>query len=250
MPESSGLQHSRESHASIDRASRALKARKMVAIIGLDRFSQAHRILEVGCGSGVISHTLFDLGNRRQAIEAVDVKDGRIDTEGYRFTLVSDTALPFADEQFDLVITNHVIEHVGDELAQINHLREIKRVTSPGGMVYFAAPNKWRLIEPHFRLPLLSWLPRGASDAYVRATGRGTHYDCSPMSLRRLERLLRAAGFAFQNRTILAIRETLAIEHQENALSRVLNALPDRVLAMGMPLMPTYVFQLTPENTP
>ena len=250
MPESGGLQRSREPHASIDRAGRALKARKIVAIIGLDRFSQANRILEVGCGSGVISHTLFDLGNRRQTIEAVDVKDGRIDTEGYRFTLVSDTSLPFADDQFDLVITNHVIEHVGDESAQINHLREIKRVTSPGGMVYFAAPNKWRLIEPHFRLPLLSWLPRRASDTYVRLTGRGTHYDCSPMSLRRLERLLRTAGFAFQDRTTLAIRETLAIEHQGNALSRVVNALPDWILTMGMPLMPTYVFQLTPESTP
>lgn len=250
MPELDGPQRSREPHASVDRHGRALKARKIVAIIGVDRFLLAHRILEVGCGSGVISHTLFELGNRRQTIEAVDVKDGRIDIEGYRFTLVPDTALPFADKQFDLVITNHVIEHVGDESAQINHLREIKRVTRPGGMVYFAAPNKWRLVEPHFRLPLLSWLPRGASDAYVRLTGRGTHYDCSPMSLRRLERLLRAAGFGFQNRTISAIREMLAIEHEGNALSRLVNILPDRILALGMPLMPTYVFHLTPENTP
>src|SRR5690348_7599797 len=114
MTESDQLQRSRESHASIDRTSRALKARKIVAIIGLDRFLQSRRILEVGCGSGIISHTLFDLGNRQQTIEAVDVTDGRIETEGYRFTLVSDTGLPFDDGMFDLVITNHVIEHVGD----------------------------------------------------------------------------------------------------------------------------------------
>lgn len=250
MPESGQLQRSREPHASIDRVSRSLKARKIVAIVGLDRFLQSRRILEVGCGSGVISHMLFDLGNRQQTIEAVDVKDVRIETEGYRFTLVSDTDLPFTDGEFDLVITNHVIEHVGDESAQIKHLREIRRVTSPGGIVYFAAPNKWRLIEPHFRLPLLSWLPRRASDAYIRLTGRGTHYDCFPMGLRRMERLLGTAGFAIQNRTILAIRETLAIEHQGHISSRILNSLPDRIFTLGMPLMPTYVFQLTPESAP
>src|SRR3546814_17958343 len=76
-------------------------------------------------------------------------------------------------------LSNHVIEHVGNADAQRHHLDEIRRVLAPDGVVYFAAPNRWRLVEPHFRLPFLSWLPNPASDRYVRVMGRGSHYDRS-----------------------------------------------------------------------
>jgi len=239
----------RQSHACIDRSSRTLKARKIVAIIGHDRFLQCQRVLEIGCGSGVIAHTLFELGGKQQAINAVDVVDSRIEFEGYRFNLVEGTRLPFDDQTFDLVITNHVIEHVGDEAAQIDHLREIKRVMRSRGTVYFAAPNKWRLIEPHFSLPLLSWLPQRASDLYVRAVRRGTRYDCFPRGLRDLKRLFGIAGFDFQNRTVQAIYATIAIEHPNHFLRRIMSpAWLGRILSLAMPMMPTYIFRLTPES--
>jgi SAM-dependent methyltransferase len=51
------------------------------------------------------------------------------------------TALPFADNTFDLVICNHVIEHVSawEKLAQ-----ELHRVVRTGGIVYVATPNIYR----------------------------------------------------------------------------------------------------------
>jgi SAM-dependent methyltransferase len=51
------------------------------------------------------------------------------------------TAMPFADNTFDLVICNHVIEHVPawEALAQ-----ELHRVVRPGGIVYVATPNIYR----------------------------------------------------------------------------------------------------------
>lgn len=247
MSDSEMLIRNRQPHASIDRDSRMLKARKIVAIVGPDWFMRCRRVLEIGCGSGIIAHTLFDLGNRQMTVEAVDVVDSRTDFEGYRFGLVEGTHLPFDDRTFDLVITNHVIEHVGDESAQIDHLTEIKRVLDPRGMVYFAAPNKWRLMEPHFRLPLLSWLPQRASDIYVRVAERGTHYDCFPRALRDLKRLFRTAGFDFQNRTVQAVHETIAIEHANRLLGQPMKGgWPDRILSIGMPLMPTYIFCLMP----
>src|SRR3546814_5478078 len=74
------------------------------------------------------------------------------DLEGYAFQVVDGTTLPYSNDTFDIVVSNHVIEHVGNADAQRHHLDEIRRVLAPDGVVYFAAPNRWRLVEPHFRL--------------------------------------------------------------------------------------------------
>jgi len=46
--------------------------------------------------------------------------------------------LVFADAEFDLVLCNHVLEHVPDDAAA---LRELFRVTSPGGRVVLSVPG-------------------------------------------------------------------------------------------------------------
>jgi SAM-dependent methyltransferase len=61
--------------------------------------------------------------------------------ERFRIARLDLTAMPFADDTFDLVICNHVIEHVPawERLAQ-----ELHRVVRPGGLVYVATPNIYR----------------------------------------------------------------------------------------------------------
>jgi len=61
---------------------------------------------------------------------------------------------PFADQQFDWVFSNAVIEHVGDEQAQLMFLNEMLRV---GKNVFFTTPNKFFPIETHTSLPLIHW---------------------------------------------------------------------------------------------
>ena len=231
-------------HVVMDRDSRVFKARKIVALVGEARFRDARRVLEIGCGSGVISSTLARFGSPGLAVDAVDVVDSRVDTAGYTFQRVEGTTLPFADGVFDLVISNHVIEHVGAIDDQLRHLAEIRRVLAPGGMVYLAVPNKWRLVEPHFRLPLLSWFSPAVSDRYVRAAGRGTHYDCLPLALRPALDLFGRAGFTARNATVPALRETLAIEWPDHAIASASRRIPDGLLATLMPIMPTFVFLL------
>lgn len=239
----------RKPHVIADRASRILKARKIISIVGQRRFDECHRILEVGCGSGIISSTLANLGGTAKRIEAVDVVDNRTEKHGYHFTTVTGSALPFDAAAFDLVISNHVIEHVGDEAAQLAHLREIRRVASPGGIAYLAVPNKWRLVEPHYRLPLLSWLPVPIGNAYVHILRGAEWYDCSPRSRRHLIRLFDAAGLAHSDRTIDAARTALALEHPAHVITKVVNgACPDWILHLGMPIVPTFVFLLRPKT--
>jgi ubiquinone/menaquinone biosynthesis C-methylase UbiE len=70
-------------------------------------------------------------------VEVVDVCDIRLERGGYRFSLAADTKLPFEDASFDVVLSNHVIEHVRDDAA---HISEIRRVLRDGGVGYLAVP--------------------------------------------------------------------------------------------------------------
>jgi len=235
----------RQPHAVLDEPSRIFKARKVVALLGEDVFARATRLLEIGCGSGVIAATLARLGAPRLQVSAVDVADNRLARDGYEFRRVDGTTLPFPSGMFDIVVTNHVIEHVGDEEDQLRHLQEAARVLSDNGVIYLAVPNRWRLIEPHYRLPLLSWLPRRAADVLVRATARGSHYDCRPLDARGARRLFARAGLHAQDVTLAAVPATLGIEcGAGSVVARIAGALPLWTYAPFLPIIPTMIFRL------
>lgn len=239
-------ERSRLPHAILDVSSRVLKAQKIVELLGRERFMRARAVLEIGCGSGVISSTLVQLGSPGLHVQAVDVVDSRVTKEGYGFHLVDGTQLPFETGSFDIVISNHVIEHVGDRNAQLDHLGEISRVMNQGASTYLAVPNKWRFVEPHYRLPFLSWLPVPLADAYLRATSKGQHYDCVPLSAGEAEALFEEAGFVYRDLTFEAIKATLQIEHAQAASGR----LATRMLSPGMasivkPVISTLIYELT-----
>ena len=65
-------------------------------------------------------------------------------------------ALPFRDGAFDLVLSNAVVEHVGDEADQRVFLAEHYRV----GRRYVATtPNRWFPVESHTRVLFRHWVP-------------------------------------------------------------------------------------------
>lgn len=59
--------------------------------------------------------------------------------------------LPYADDAFDIVISQEVFEHVRDHQAAF---RELARVTRAGGVGIHTFPSRYRLIEPHIKVPL------------------------------------------------------------------------------------------------
>lgn len=224
-------------------ASRMLKAQKIMAVLGNSSAAPGAKLLDIGAGSGWIAH--YFAQQQTFQVNAVDVVDQREVHEGFEFQLAQGTTLPFENQSFDVVLSNHVIEHVGDAEAQSHHLSEIRRVLKPGGKVYLAVPNKWSFIEPHYRLPLLSWFPQGLASAYVRAVGRGSWYDCKPLGPLTIRRLLVSAGFVYRDRAASAMVEMVRIEKQA-----WLPALPlfsfaaNRFAALLGAVSPTQVFVL------
>jgi phosphatidyl-myo-inositol dimannoside synthase len=241
----SGARAERKGHAVLDLPSRDLKAAKIARLLGF-RPGGAHlRLLEIGCGSGGISRYFGTEGPMGWDVVAVDVEDVRQAHGGYAFRLVAGTALPFQDAEFDVVLSNHVIEHVGDPAAQLAHLHELRRVLKRDGVAYLAVPNRWMLVEPHYRLALLSWLPQRLADAYVRLARRGTHYDCRPLAAPALERMLRAAGFSFRQRHGEALRLTYELERPRALAYTVLfKRVPDAMYAALRRAFPTLIYTL------
>lgn len=237
--------HARKGHAVLDLPSRDLKAAKIASLLDVRPGGAPRRMLEIGCGSGGISRYFGTAGPMGWDVTAVDVEDVRLAREGYAFRLVEDVRLPFPDGGFDVVLSNHVIEHVGDDRAQALHLQEVRRVLRPDGVAYLAVPSRWMLVEPHYRLPFLSWLPQRMADAYVRMARRGTHYDCRPLGTRALERKLRAAGFEFRQRHGDALRLTYALERPRALVYRVLlRRMPEPVYAALRRAFPTLIYTL------
>jgi len=229
-------------HAVLDLPSRRFKGLKIERLLDLSSRRQPLRLLEVGTGSGGIAHYFGTHPNLELCVEAVDVQDNRLVTEGYTYQQVTGTQLPFPDSSFDVVLTNHVIEHVGDIRAQRAHLAELRRVLRADGIGYLAVPNRWMIVEPHYKLLFLSWLPRPWRTPYLRVMRRGYIYDCEPLELPQLEGLLHEAGFEFRNLCLEAMRLTFEIERPNSMATRVLHHVPDGALKCMRRIIPTLIY--------
>lgn len=66
---------------------------------------------------------------------------------------------------FDLVFSNSVIEHVGGHEPRT---RMAAAVREAGTHYWVQTPNRWFLLEPHFMLPGIQFLPAGLANQYRR----------------------------------------------------------------------------------
>lgn len=166
-------------HVAQNKQSRHKKAGKMIRLISEHKPLKGAVVLDIGTGAGYIAH---DLSKEAKKVYSTDIIDERKIKDGYIQKIVSDESLPFSDKKFDIVVSNHVLEHVPN---QAKHFAEIRRVLKDDGLVYLASPNKWWLSDPHYHLPLISWLPRPLADRYLRVA-RNRTWDIYSLSLRKI----------------------------------------------------------------
>ena len=135
-----------------------------------DRPVAGLRLLDVGCGGGLLAEPMTRLGAQVTAIDAVprNVAVARLHAERQNLKIDYRTgtaeSLAATGERYDVVLTMEVVEHVADRRA---FLRACAALVAPGGMLFVATLNRtakafaFAILGAEY---LLGWLPRGTHD--------------------------------------------------------------------------------------
>lgn len=128
------------------------------------------RLLDIGCGGGLLSEPMARLGAEVVGADAAErnIPVARLHAEqsgleiDYRFT--SAEALAEAGEQFDVVLNMEVVEHVSDPLAYLSACRQLLR---PGGLHICSTINRnaksfaMAIVGAEY---VMRWLPKGTHE--------------------------------------------------------------------------------------
>ncbi len=245
----------------LDEAKRRRKAAKIIAVLahylgGAEAAGDVGvlgglTVADVGCSAGFIADELASAGAARTFGVDIDVPGLRRAAERFggrvRFVCGDGTALPFPDGSVDVLVFNHIYEHVVDPDAVV---AELRRVLADDGVLYLGLGNRLGVLEPHYRLPFLSYLPPALADRYVRLFGRADHYYERFRTRRGLRRML--AGFHVWDYTFPVLVTPARFAGSElfpGAVGRlagaVLARLPRFALRALLPVVPTYLWVAT-----
>ena len=137
------------------------------------------RVLDVGCGALGLRALEPELD-----ITGVDLAE-RSDYPGPFVRADAAAGLPFADDEFDLVYSSSVIEHVPPARREA-FASEVRRV----GRGWFVQTPAFSFpIEPHALLPFAHWLPTALRRPYWHLGAAGDWEDISLLSRREMEAL-------------------------------------------------------------
>jgi ubiquinone/menaquinone biosynthesis C-methylase UbiE len=229
----------------LDPEGRRAKARKLLSVVlhflGREDL-EGMRIADVGCSTGFIADELTGAGGRTVGVD-IDRPGLARASERFGdqvlFVLAEGDRLPLSDRSVDVIVFNHIYEHVVDPDAVVT---ELHRVLSDNGVVYLGLGNRLGIVEPHYRLPFLSYLPPAMADRYVRASGRAQHYHERFRTRPGLRRLVR--GFHVWDYTFSVIREPDQFASGE-VVPGPLSSMPTAALKPLTPLVPTYIWIAT-----
>lgn len=109
-----------------------------------------HRlILDVGCGTGLMKQFSDDPRLEWHGVDIDEERLGQCSELEYRVSKINLDIQPLVcqDQQFDIVVASHVLEHLAEPT---KILRELDRVLCPNGILILAVPIK----PPPFHIPL------------------------------------------------------------------------------------------------
>lgn len=233
-----------------DTKSREIKAKKILAVIKdfLEQRNQSldnKTCLDIGGSTGFVAKKLSPFARK---ITVIDIDRDALSfgrkyhpAKNISYRVADAMRLPFKNNSFDIIVCNQVYEHVPNYFTLA---KEIQRVLTDDGLCYFGAVNKFVLIEPHYNLPFLSWLPKKLANLYSKlARGKKGYYE-NLLSYNGLKKLLK--GFIITDYSINIIKDpekfyALDMIKKNSIISRI----PRFILTILMPLFPVYIFVLT-----
>ena len=128
------------------------------------------RILDIGCGGGLLSEPMARLGAEVVGADAAErnIPVARVHAEqsglniDYRHTSAEDLAA--AGEKFDVVLNMEVVEHVSDPLAYLTACHDLLK---PGGLMICSTINRnaksfaMAIVGAEY---VMRWLPKGTHE--------------------------------------------------------------------------------------
>jgi ubiquinone/menaquinone biosynthesis C-methylase UbiE len=197
-----------------------LQRASWIPMLGLDERSVA---LDVGSGYGAITHSISRSVGEVYSVEAIperiEFTKERLRQEGIqnvRLVQASATALPLVENTFDLVVTNGVLEWVGEwdlegdpRSTQLRFLGTLWRLLKDDGVLVIGIENRigYGLFlgnDDHSGIPYTSLVPRRLASFMLRHSSTSHHrtqlnpkkeYRTYTYSERGYRRLLADAGF-------------------------------------------------------
>ena len=154
----------------------------------IERFVAKGRMLDVGCGRGILPALMRERGWEAHGLEFSEMA-ARHAREELRIPVFVGNLLesPYEPESFDAVVLWHVLEHVPDPVAALARVREILR---PGGLLVVAVPN-FESLQARF------------SGRHWFHLDVPRHYHHFGLSV--LDRMLKSAGFSIADVSHLSL---------------------------------------------
>ncbi|WP_374453734.1 bifunctional 2-polyprenyl-6-hydroxyphenol methylase/3-demethylubiquinol 3-O-methyltransferase UbiG [Phenylobacterium sp.] len=129
------------------------------------------RLLDIGCGGGLLCEPMTRLGFQVTGVDASDRNIGTASAHAaeqglaidYRATTAEDL-LAVGERPFDVILNMEVIEHVADPGA---YLRDCARLLAPGGLMIVATLNRTLKALALAKIGaeyVLRWVPAGTHD--------------------------------------------------------------------------------------
>lgn len=146
-----------------------VRARRMEAFVRRMGLQPGARVIDLGGTADIWRHVDVPLEitvlNRPEYLR-------RDEAGEHRFEFVEGDALnveQFADNSFEVVFSNSVIEHVGEREQQMAFAHEVRRLAPH---YWVQTPCKWFPLEPHCGLPFWWSYPQPLRDWFVSRWSR------------------------------------------------------------------------------
>lgn len=134
---------------------RRFRSERVLRMCNTFGMSEKSEVLDVG--GGYFSYWFYSPVKPR--VTLLNPNSSWLDCPEPNFsTMIGDgRALPFPNGSFEVVVSNSVIEHLGNWQQQQIFAEEIRRV---GRNYWVQTPNRRFFIEPHFLAPFIHFLPK------------------------------------------------------------------------------------------
>jgi hypothetical protein len=127
------------------------------------RLGPETRILDVG--GSVPNWNLIDCKSQITILNLSVPSDTSSFPSNFSFVKGDATSLNYADDSFDVIFSNSVIEHLHTYENQVRFADEIVRVSRN---VWVQTPARWFFVEPHLIMPLVHYLPKRCQRRLLR----------------------------------------------------------------------------------